>query len=901
MKYRVVCIAQIYNELRKGNLERFVKYVIPLVDALVVYDDASTDGSYEYLLRHTPHVIRGALNDFANEINHKQRLLDCALTLNPDFILWLDADEVLTKNAQRGLQELCKYCIGNGLDGLKFHELNLWRSHSWRRTDNAYDDGWFVRLWRITPEIRHGYGKIRRGLHQFPYPPTIHKIERVEDVQVLHYGFASDRALAYKYLVYKAHGQSGWALDRLLDETTLELEKVPAHVFPDGLYVDNKPPQKRSFGEALRSMEQHRAEVSTPGVSIICLIYKSVKWLRFVYEQVLRYTDMSNKECFFVANDATDEVLQYLSRHYIPHYVWNNSAEQRNEWYINNVYRAWNHGARMARGDYLLFINSDMAFSPGWFERLFETLNGQNCVTSRLVESGKLASGEYGVSRNFGRTVEEYAEEDFLKYAKSISQPVVPDGGLFMPLLIRKDGFLRVGGYPEGNIVPDSDLFSPSIARQDEPCVSGDAVLMQKLQTIGIQHQTAFDSIVYHFQCGEMDDIPSEAAPQPSRSVIICNDYLSGSMGEKTMWGFLLDSLPSSAGVDMTVVGTDGDFAENARSYIRRCYPQFAIIVQNATFIDIVDHDHFTIAYLQDNLRKMKRPSEQQERNLRNVDFLVTNSRLTALSYPEFDFEVIPIGVNATLFKPMDKSLLRRELGFPDGKIGIFVGDFSEVKGWSQVRHLVEKRKDIFWILVSKDTETYQADNCQTYNRIDQGWLVKLLNCADFFIIGSSVETQCLAAVETCMCDVPVVMRNTGVFADFTDAERAQVGIFGEDFEQAIDLIFTRSFSPRKVVIDKGLTIEGMIDSWVKILQQAHLKVTLEKTAKQDGTRWKTRQSKKSLSWELQYLFHAFGGGFAKGKRAIWQRMVLILRQFLPDWAYWRLRSLWHSIRQRNE
>ena len=45
-KYKIVAIAQIYNELQKENLERFVKHVLPLVDALVVYDDASADGSF---------------------------------------------------------------------------------------------------------------------------------------------------------------------------------------------------------------------------------------------------------------------------------------------------------------------------------------------------------------------------------------------------------------------------------------------------------------------------------------------------------------------------------------------------------------------------------------------------------------------------------------------------------------------------------------------------------------------------------------------------------------------------------------------------------------------------------------------------------------------------------------
>jgi hypothetical protein len=54
--------------------------------------------------------------------------------------------------------------------------------------------------------------------------------------------------------------------------------------------------------------------------------------------------------------------------------------------------------------------------------------------------------------------------------------------------------------------------------------------------------------------------------------------------------------------------------------------------------------------------------------------------------------------------------------------------------------------------------------------------LSELYNCADFFIIGSPVETQCLAAIEACLCDIPVVMRNVGFVKDLTDKEKQIIG-----------------------------------------------------------------------------------------------------------------------------
>ncbi|MBI1938134.1 MAG: FkbM family methyltransferase [Ignavibacteriales bacterium] len=818
-RYKIVCITQVYNEIRKENLERFWKFIEPVCDGLVVYDDGSTDGSYEYMLDKAIFTLRAGENDFKNEVNHKKILLEYALKLEPDFILWLDADEVLTANANIELHKLCKYADENNIDGISLHEINLWRSHSWKRIDNSYDLGWFVRLWRVTPEL--GFKDSGPGLHQQQYPHSISKIERTNNVGVIHYGFASDRSLAFKYLVYRSHGQTGWALERLLDEKTLTLEKVDEKLFPAGLYIDDDKPFQRGFNEALASLDDYKDEVFKPRISIVCLIYKSTDWLKFVYEQVLKYTDLRDKEFYFVANDANEEVLRYLNENYIPNYVWNNSSEQRKEWYINNVYRAWNYAAEKAKGDYLLFINSDMAFSENWVENLFGKISGNNCVASRLVESGKLLSGDHAVSKNFGRTVNDYDEIAFQEFAKTISEENLVNGGLFMPLLIRKDDFVKAGGYPEGNVIPGTEIFNPAIAKKGEACVSGDVVLMQKLTSIGIQHTTTYDSVVYHFQCGEMDSAGTVESQHNEVRTIICNDYLLGRMGEKTMWGFLLSNLPNAVGVDMDSLHVTKNFEVEARKHLKENCPENAVVVQNATFIDLIDNDHFTILYLQDNLRAMGRKSFQQEVNIKHADLLVTNSKITAASYPEYNFEIIPIGVDDDLFRPLDKKIVRSEFNIPNSKVGIFVGDLSEVKGWENVKKVIDNHDEIFWIIVSKDNKQYEKKNCRTFNRIDQTKLAKLLNCADFFILGSPVETQCLAAIEACFCNLPVIMHNTGIFADFMEEERACVGYFGDDFEKGLSEVLEKKYSPREMMFEKKLTINGMVEKWKTLISMA--------------------------------------------------------------------------------
>ena len=242
-------------------------------------------------------------------------------------------------------------------------------------------------------------------------------------------------------------------------------------------------------------------------ISIACLIFKSVRWLKFVNEQVKKYTDLSDKEFYFVANDANDSVLNYLKNNNIPHYIHNNTEEQRKDWYINNVYRAWNTAIKVAKGDYIVLINSDMAFTEGWLDNLLNKVNDTRIVNSRLVERGVLRSGMYGIEHNFGNNPNDYDEDAFNFYANNIKSRKILEGGLFMPFIIKKELLERVNNYPEGNITLDSDIFNPTYAKKGEPCIPGDQVLIRKLNTINVFHYTAFDSIVYHFQEGESRDV----------------------------------------------------------------------------------------------------------------------------------------------------------------------------------------------------------------------------------------------------------------------------------------------------------------------------------------------------------------------------------------------------------
>ena len=215
---KLVGFLQIFNEDSKGNLKRCLDSMSEYCDAICVYDDASTDDSVEVALTYSKvKLIRGKVNEFGKEIYHKQELLDFANLYSPDWIFWLDADEVIEKKGEQGgLRELCNNADTDACD---FRQINFWRSERYYRVDGQYNAGVFCRLWRANLPLKYD---TKDGLHQKPYPNGIHSI-KTSDIKILHYGFGSSASIIDKYKTYKAHGQTGWALDRLVDERRLLL------------------------------------------------------------------------------------------------------------------------------------------------------------------------------------------------------------------------------------------------------------------------------------------------------------------------------------------------------------------------------------------------------------------------------------------------------------------------------------------------------------------------------------------------------------------------------------------------------------------------------------------------------------------------------------------------------
>ena len=239
-------------------------------------------------------------------------------------------------------------------------------------------------------------------------------------------------------------------------------------------------------------------------IEIISMIYKSIDYLDFIYHELKSsncYVDGWDVKLRIVANDATDSVLEKLKNLDIVFSVYNDPKPD--DFYLNRVYRCWNYCVESSKYDNVCLVNSDMAFSKNWLNNLLKHHDGINIPCSRLVESGKMPSGLHGISNDCGKHPSEFNSQEFERYVGDISEEKIEHGGLFMPVVFNRKRFLKSGKYPEGNI------YKGGIGANHTRFIkSGDAYFFNDIleNKFGMKHVTAFDSVVYHIQEGEIDE-----------------------------------------------------------------------------------------------------------------------------------------------------------------------------------------------------------------------------------------------------------------------------------------------------------------------------------------------------------------------------------------------------------
>lgn len=165
--------------------------------------------------------------------------------------------------------------------------------------------------------------------------------------------------------------------------------------------------------------------------------------------------------------------------------------------------------------------------------------------------------------------------------------------------------------------------------------------------------------------------------------------------------------------------------------------------------------------------------------------------------------EVIPIGVDIEVFKPLNnKKALREKYNLPlDKKIGVWIGTTHPMKGFSKVMEYASLHPEIYWILIWKwEKESLLIENSSNYVQIPQTQINELLNAGDFFLSTSQLRPYYMAEWEAMASNIPFVF--------YGNVERE----------------FIPSNNPRNDVLEMGWDRDSVKDKWIRFFEENGIK-----------------------------------------------------------------------------
>lgn len=146
------------------------------------------------------------------------------------------------------------------------------------------------------------------------------------------------------------------------------------------------------------------------------------------------------------------------------------------------------------------------------------------------------------------------------------------------------------------------------------------------------------------------------------------------------------------------------------------------------------------------------------------------SSKFSIEYYKQYgQIDILPIGVNTDLFKPMDKGYMRDKYGIPQNKqVAFWMGTSHPMKGFNNVVKFHEIYPELEWILVWKSPgEASEQSWAKNYTLVPQLTLAELMNCADFMFCGGLLRPYFMVEWEAFSCGLPPLFYNATLQREF--------------------------------------------------------------------------------------------------------------------------------------
>ena len=199
---KLVAVLRIKNEM--PVVEECLSKLSSLVDEVIVLDNGSTDGTLDCYKKFAK-IVEILHTEGYHEGRDKCLLLEAVKKRNPDWILWIDGDEIFEKNFTR--KEIEKY-MQSPYNQILFRMFNFWLSKEDYRID-----GDFFRytiqpqrsMWRNIEGAYFSNKKMHnggiRGINSKIY---------LSPYRLKHYGYRDQEKIKSKYQTYMQEDSQRW-------------------------------------------------------------------------------------------------------------------------------------------------------------------------------------------------------------------------------------------------------------------------------------------------------------------------------------------------------------------------------------------------------------------------------------------------------------------------------------------------------------------------------------------------------------------------------------------------------------------------------------------------------------------------------------------------------------------
>lgn len=205
MAKKITGMMLVHNE--EGRyLEEVLHHMFKYCNDIVVLDDASTDKTPEIVQSYNnTHYFRHEVHGFYNEWVLRKQLWDYTVMTNPEWIIAMDADEVLEDAAPAKIRQLVNVV---GVDAYTFKRYDFWWSKRFYREDphwQPHNTDTRIQLLHYRPNIIYQWNE--RPIHCGSVPQSIfqtHVVAR-SDIRLKHYGWANKKEYDARLARYMAH------------------------------------------------------------------------------------------------------------------------------------------------------------------------------------------------------------------------------------------------------------------------------------------------------------------------------------------------------------------------------------------------------------------------------------------------------------------------------------------------------------------------------------------------------------------------------------------------------------------------------------------------------------------------------------------------------------------------